>query len=93
MPPDWTLATIGDVAADDEGAIAIGPFGSSMKADLYTETGVPVVRGNNLTGSPGFHGELVFVSEATAARLSRCVVKAGDLVFPHRGAVGEVGER
>ena len=62
-----------------------------MKADTYTQTGVPVVRGNNLTGRPGFFGDLVFVSEATASRFVRCLAKPGDLVFPHRGAIGEVG--
>ena len=62
-----------------------------MKADTYTQTGVPVVRGNNLTGRPGFFGDFVFVSEATASRFVRCLAKPGDLVFPHRGAIGEVG--
>ncbi|WP_154394490.1 restriction endonuclease subunit S [Burkholderia pseudomallei] len=79
------------MAADDDGAIAIGPFGSSMKADVYTATGVPVVRGNNLKGQPGFYGDLVFVPKEVAARFARCVVRPGDLVFPHRGAIGEVG--
>lgn len=87
----WPLVAIGELASADEGAIAIGPFGSSMKADTYTATGIPVVRGNNLTGRPGFFGEFVFVSEATARRFARCLVKPGDLVFPHRGAIGEVG--
>jgi type I restriction enzyme S subunit len=82
---------IGELASPDEGAIAIGPFGSSMKADTYTATGIPVVRGNNLTGRPGFFGDFVFVSEATAARFARCLVRPGDLVFPHRGAIGQVG--
>jgi type I restriction enzyme S subunit len=62
-----------------------------MKADTETATGIPVVRGNNLTGRPGFSGDFVFVSEATAARFARCLVRPGDLVFPHRGAIGEVG--
>ena len=88
---EWPIKTIGELASSDEGAIAIGPFGSSMKADTYTATGIPVVRGNNLTGSPGFFGELVFVPETIAARFPRCLVKPGDLVFPHRGAIGQVG--
>ena len=88
---EWPVATIGELASHDDGAIAIGPFGSSMKADTYTQTGVPVVRGNNLTGRPGFFGDFVFVSEATTSRFVRCLAKPGDLVFPHRGAIGEVG--
>lgn len=88
---EWPIVAIGELASDDEGAIAIGPFGSSMKADTYTQAGVPVVRGNNLTGRPGFFGDFVFVSEAAATKFGRCLVKPGDLVFPHRGAIGEVG--
>ena len=88
---EWPVATIGELSSHDDGAIAIGPFGSSMKADTYTQTGVPVVRGNNLTGRPGFFGDFVFVSEATVSRFVRCLAKPGDLVFPHRGAIGEVG--
>jgi type I restriction enzyme, S subunit len=88
---EWPVVSIGELASAEDGAIAIGPFGSSMKADTYTHTGIPVVRGNNLVGRPGFFGDFVFVSEAAAARLARCLVRPGDLVFPHRGAIGEVG--
>lgn len=70
---------------------AIGPFGSRMKSDAYTETGVPVIRGTNLTGGKVLSGEWVYVSEKTADDLSSCCVFPGDLVFPHRGAIGEVG--
>lgn len=70
---------------------AIGPFGSRMKSDAYTEVGVPVIRGTNLTGGKILSGEWVYVSEKTADDLSNCCVYPGDLVFPHRGAIGEVG--
>lgn len=33
----------------------------------------------------------MFVSEETADSLASCTVTEGDLVFPHRGAIGEVG--
>lgn len=70
---------------------AIGPFGSRMKSDAYTESGVPVIRGTNLTGGKVLSGDWVYVSEKTADDLSNCCVFPGDLVFPHRGAIGEVG--
>ncbi len=87
----WQVELLGNLAAHEDGAIAIGPFGSSMKSDVYVSAGVPVVRGTNLDGYPGFRGEFVFVEEATAARFARCIVEPGDLVFPHRGAIGSVG--
>lgn len=91
QPHQWVRTTIDKLAANEEGSIAIGPFGSSLKADLYTEFGVPVVRGLNLRGGPGFVGSFVYVDEVTADRFARCQVVPGDLVFPHRGAIGEVG--
>jgi type I restriction enzyme, S subunit len=87
----WGTKLLGDLAAPDDGAIAIGPFGSSMKSDVYVAEGIPVVRGTNLDGRPGFRGEFVFVTEETADTFSRCLIAPGDLVFPHRGAIGSVG--
>lgn len=77
----------------DEIAIktAIGPFGSRMKSETYTQSGVPVIRGTNITGGRSFSGEWVYVSERDADQLTNCNVREGDLVFPHRGAIGEVG--
>jgi type I restriction enzyme, S subunit len=62
-----------------------------MKADRYVSQGVPVIRGQNITATRSLGGEFVFVSDETAAELSSCLVFPGDLVFPHRGAIGEVG--
>ena len=80
-----------DIAASDRKAVAIGPFGSRMKKDLYVDAGVPVIRGTNITGSREFQGDFVYISDETADELSRANVFEGDLVFPHRGAIGEVG--
>ncbi len=83
----WKPARIEDIAE----RIVIGPFGSRMKSEIYTESGVPVIRGTNLTGGKTFSGDWVYVSEETADSLASCNAVAGDLVFPHRGAIGEVG--
>ena len=83
----WPSVRISEIAA----RIVIGPFGSRMKADTYTATGVPVIRGTNLTDGKALGGDWVYVAEKTADDLLSCNVKAGDLVFPHRGAIGEVG--
>ena len=91
MSAGWTSVLIGEIAGDWKGSMAVGPFGSRMKADLYVPTGVRVIRGNNLSGGREPEGEYVHVSEATADSLASCCLKPGDLVFPHRGNIGEVG--
>src|SRR3990170_883816 len=91
MASEWRTCTVNEIKADDERGIAIGPFGSRMKADRYVADGVPVIRGNNISDTRALVGDLVFVSEETADELRSCNVFPGDLVFPHRGAIGEVG--
>ncbi|MDP9335754.1 MAG: restriction endonuclease subunit S, partial [Actinomycetota bacterium] len=61
-----------------------------MKADKYVASGVPVIRGVNISMSRALKGEFVYVSDETADELKSSVVVPGDLVFPHRGAIGEV---
>lgn len=87
MSADWNTYRIEDIAEK----ITIGPFGSRMKSDAYVVSGVPVIRGTNLTGSKEFSGDWVFITEKLAKQLENCCVSNGDLVFPHRGSIGEVG--
>ncbi|MRH21910.1 restriction endonuclease subunit S [Rhodovulum strictum] len=61
-----------------------------MKADTYTELGVPVVRGTNISDTRAWKGDWVHIPEELAERMKRCLVFAGDLVLPHRGSIGEV---
>lgn len=91
MEGEWQTFTVDQIKAQDDRAIAIGPFGSRMKADTYVASGVPVIRGNNISDTRVFVDEFVYVSEQTADELRACNVFAGDLVFPHRGAIGQVG--
>ncbi|HRH16223.1 MAG TPA: restriction endonuclease subunit S [Aquabacterium sp.] len=62
-----------------------------MKADLYVPSGVRVVRGNNLGTGLEFKGDFVHVPPDVADGLASCCLVPGDLVFPHRGNIGEVG--
>jgi type I restriction enzyme S subunit len=88
---NWRVMSVDQIKAEKEGAIAIGPFGSRMKADQYIPEGVPVIRGNNLGDSSAFVDDFVYVSDNTADSLRSSNVFPDDLVFPHRGAIGRVG--
>jgi type I restriction enzyme S subunit len=91
MVGDWPTLTIEQIKSKDDRAIAIGPFGSRMKSDVYVAEGIPVIRGNNISETRALIGDFAFVSTQTADELRSCNVFAGDLVFPHRGAIGQVG--
>lgn len=91
MDLNWPLVSVEDIKAPTKYSIAIGPFGSRMKSDCYVSDGVPVIRGNNLSSSKLLVGDFVYISSEKADELASSNVFAGDLVFPHRGNIGEVG--
>lgn len=82
---------VDEIKASADSAIAIGPFGSRMKSDLYVANGVPVIRGNNIYDTRALVGDFVYVTSKTADGLRSSNVFPGDLFFPHRGAIGEMG--
>ena len=87
---DWSIVRLGELASDERGSITIGPFGSRMKSDVYTASGVPIIRGTNISSTRAWKGDWVYVSDDFADGLPNCNVHEGDLVFPHRGSIGEV---
>jgi type I restriction enzyme S subunit len=91
MAGEWRICTVDQIKAGGDRSIAIGPFGSRMKADRYVAHGVPVIRGNNISDTRALVGDFAHVSDETAEELRSCNVYAGDLVFPHRGSIGQVG--
>ncbi|MFC5757426.1 restriction endonuclease subunit S [Rhizobium sp. GCM10022189] len=92
-PPDWRVSTVDEVKSSERHACVAGPFGSSISSKFFTTSGVPVIRGSNLTiGLERFVArDFVFVSEETAGKFSAQTVCAGDLVFTCWGTIGQVG--
>jgi type I restriction enzyme, S subunit len=88
---DWNILSVDAIKAKHQGSIAIGPFGSRMKSNLYVPFGVPVIRGNNISETRSLVGDFVYVANAVANGLKASNVFPGDLFFPHRGAIGQVG--
>jgi type I restriction enzyme S subunit len=64
-----------------------------LPASDYTETGVPVIRGGNLSlsGTRFTDDGFVFVHEQTAERLSRSLCRPCDLIFTKKGTIGQTG--
>lgn len=91
IPADWDVKTILELKADEKSAIAMGPFGSNIKAENFVPEGVPVIRGTNLNYDKYVDGEFVFLTEEKADELKGSNCTAGDLVFTHRGTIGQVG--
>ena len=84
--------TLEDICLKEKGSIISGPFGSNISSKYFSESGIPVIRGNNLTTNHirfvdnGF----VFVTEDKADEL-KCDAYSDDIVFTAAGTIGQVG--
>ena len=91
MTNAWKYVSIEEIAASTANALAMGPFGSNIKSDNFVPTGVPVIRGINLSNGR-FHSDgFVFITEEKADELKSANVFPEDIVFTHRGTLGQVG--
>ena len=77
--------SVGEIAAAIKNALVGGPFGSDLGTADYVPTGVPVIRGQNLSLGKFVGGDFVFVSEEKADKLRANLARPGDLVFTQRG--------
>ena len=77
--------TVGEIAAPIRNALVGGPFGSDLGTADYVPSGVPVIRGQNLSVGKFVGGEFVYVSDAKATKLTANLARPGDLVFTQRG--------
>lgn len=89
MTEDWRTFRIEELSDGPRG-MAMGPFGSNIKSEFFVRAGVPVIRGKNL-GNGSFHDDgFVYISEEHAEKLATSEARPGDLVFTHRGTIGQV---
>jgi len=91
---EWREVTVDQIRASSDYSLATGPFGSSIGSKYFQKSGVPVIRGSNLSEQVGtrlLEDDLVFLSLEKAAQFRRSIVRPGDLVFTCWGTVGQVG--
>lgn len=88
---EWKIKKVDEIKADISNAIAMGPFGSNIKTENFVARGVPVIRGINLSKGKLYEEEYVYITEEKADELKSSNAFPGDLVFTHRGTLGQVG--
>lgn len=93
IPNHWSLMTVDNIKSPNKKSIISGPFGSNISAKYFVESGVPVIRGNNLSldihikfKDDGF----VFVSKEKGEELGTWAEK-DDIIFTAVGTIGQVG--
>jgi type I restriction enzyme S subunit len=68
----------------------MGPFGSNITRDNFKPEGVPVLRGSSLVNNRFEDHDVVFVTPDKAQSLRSSEAVRGDIVFTHRGTIGQV---
>ncbi|OPZ03193.1 MAG: Type-1 restriction enzyme EcoKI specificity protein [Bacteroidetes bacterium ADurb.BinA395] len=90
IPDEWRLITLESSASIEHYAMSSGPFGSALGTKDYKETGVKVIRGQNIQNGTFIENNFVFISEVKANELKRSSVKEGDLIVVAVGSSGQV---
>ena len=87
MSSNWLKLTLGELCAQQGGAIQTGPFGSQLHNSDYKVEGTPVVMPTNIIGSRVVEDGIARIDKADVDRLSQHKLRIGDLVFSRRGDV------
>ncbi|HEY9136438.1 MAG TPA: restriction endonuclease subunit S [Pseudomonadales bacterium] len=92
LPNGWAWETIDSIKAEGR-SIVSGPFGSAIGSRFFVESGVPVIRGNNLKLGMErfFDGGFVFLSEEKALDFKNCEAVHDDIILTAAGTIGQVG--
>ena len=93
MAGEWQNLTIAECASSEPYSTQIGPFGDKIRAENYTATGAPVLRGTNVNPDGRFHDDdFVFIDSALAeAEFGKFVCEADDVILCHKGTLGKIG--
>lgn len=94
MPNEWRKGTVDDVKSSSPNALATGPFGSAISSRFFVNSGIPVIRGSNLSQDVGtrlIDDGLVFLKEDKAREFSRSIARHDDLIFTCWGTIDQVG--
>lgn len=86
IPKEWGYTKITELATQ----IGTGPFGSSIKKDTYTDSGIPVISGMHMTNMELKEDKFEYISLDHANKLIRSNVYRGDVIFTLSGTVGQV---
>jgi len=87
LPTDWGYTTLGEVCARGGGEVQTGPFGSQLHAADYVSDGVPSIMPQNIGDNRVVRDGIARISAGDAQRLSRYLVRPGDIVYSRRGDV------
>jgi type I restriction enzyme, S subunit len=85
LPDGWCPAKLEELVIDPRADIVDGPFGSNLKASEYRDTGVPIIRIQNVDRNQFINKNIRFISPQKARELNRHNFRAADIVITKLG--------
>ena len=87
LPDGWECTTLGIACATAGGNIQTGPFRSQLHASDYVSSGIPSIMPQNIGDNRILADGIARITPDDASRLSRYLVREGDIVYSRRGDV------
>jgi type I restriction enzyme S subunit len=83
LPDGWIETTLGEVAK-----VQTGPFGSQLHNSDYVDAGTPMITVEHIVNDKIYHApNIPKVKKADKERLSKYILREGDIVFSRVGSV------
>lgn len=82
-------SSLKEIVTKDGGLIQTGPFGSQLHERDYVPDGIPVIMPKDIIDGKVDSSNIAAVSEETARRLSRHMIKEGTIILPRRGEISK----
>lgn len=89
LNPKPTSVLLGDIAISK--GVQTGPFGSQLKAEEYTNEGIPVVMPKDIKRGYLTEASIARISMVKANSLKKHAIASGDIIFPRRGDLRRIG--
>jgi type I restriction enzyme, S subunit len=85
LSPGWALARFEEILIDPKADLVDGPFGSNLKSSEYVESGVPVLKIQNIKADRFVRKHFSYVTKEKSDELSRHSFVPGDLMITKLG--------
>jgi type I restriction enzyme S subunit len=92
VPVAWEVVSIANLGNSDEPVVLTSPFGSHLRPDEFTDSGVPVLNIGNIQYGYMTLDKLDYVRPEKAEELKRYKLQPGDLLFSRMATVGRTAE-
>lgn len=82
IPENWEVVNFDELKdKTDRHSITGGPFGSDLKSEHYTSSGVRVIQLQNIGDGKYINKEFVYTSEEKANQLKNCLIYPNEIIL------------